>query len=232
MMILWGDIRQFPLFTVLQFLAAQRRTGVLEIQDYEDIGEIHMSRGRIEGITAPSWDETLAAKLVAARALTEAQVKECFMEVAEQEDSPPALALLLERAKGDLRVLREIVDNHIGDAVMQLMFWNSGTFRFTLPVRPLSFAIVPFRDVENFLLDSIRRVDEGERPWREKLLGEVEFCVTCTLDCSEEIKSRFLKADVCLWRSMPSTLKDPIYKEMRKKPLPYGEDEFEDLPFI
>jgi len=231
-MILWGDIRQFPLFTVLQFLAGQRRTGVLEIQDYEEIGALHLNRGRIEGITAPAWDETLAAKLVAARALTESQVKECFMEVGESEDAPPALALLLDRAKGDLRILREIVDNHIGDAIMQLMFWNSGTFRLTTPVRPVSFAILPFRDVENFLLDSIRRVDEGERPWREKLLGEVEFCATCTLDCSEEIKNRFLKADICLWRSMPSTLKEPIYREIRKRPSPYDEDEFEDLPFI
>ncbi len=175
-MILWGDIRQFPLFTVLQFLAGQRRTGVLEIQDYEDFGEIYLSRGRIEAITAPAWDETLAAKLVTARGLTEAQVKECFMEAGEREDSPPALALLLERAKGDLRHLREIVDNHIGDAVMQLMFWNSGTFRFSLPVRSVSFAVPPFRDVENLLLDAIRRVDEGERPWREKLLTGEFLC--------------------------------------------------------
>ena len=32
-MILWGEIGEFPLFSVLQFLASQRCTGVLDIQD-------------------------------------------------------------------------------------------------------------------------------------------------------------------------------------------------------
>ncbi len=231
-MILWGEIRQFPLFTVLQFLAGQRRSGVLEIQDFEEFGIIYLVRGRIEAVSSPSWDETLGARLAAAGALTESQVKECLLEGSEGEDTRPALSLLLERAQGDLRVLREIVDNHIGDVVMQLMFWNGGTFRFTVSARPVQFSVLPFREVENFLLDAIRRVDEGERPWRDKILTEIEFCTTCTMDCSEEIKNRYLKADVCLWRSMPSMLKDPIYRSTQKKPSPYDEEEYEELPFI
>ena len=231
-MILWGEIRQFPLFTVLQFVASQRRTGVLEIQDFEEFGAIHMNRGRIEATSTALWDEALGSKLVAAGALTETQVKECWMQCGEGDDGQPALACLLERSQGDLRALREIVDSHIGDAVMQLMFWNAGTFRFTVPSKPARFAVLPFRDVESLLLDAIRRVDEGERPWRDKLLTEAEFCLTCTMDCSEEIKNRYLKADVCLWRSMPSTLKDPIFRSIRKPPSPYDEDDFEELPFI
>lgn len=231
-MILWGEIRQFPLFTVLQFLAGQRRTGILEIQDFEEVGFIHLSRGRIDAVSAVGWDGALGARLIKAGALTEQQVKECLMDGDQCDDARPALALLLERAQGDLRALRETVDNHIGDVVMQLMFWNSGTFRFAVPARPVAFAVLPFRNVEDFLLDAIRRVDEGERPWREKVLTEAEFCLTCTLDCSEEIKNRYLKADVCLWRSMPSMLKDPIYQAARRKPTTYEEDEYEDLPFI
>jgi hypothetical protein len=234
-MILWGEIRQFPLFAVLQFLSGQRRTGVLDIQDFEEIGIIHMSRGRIDAICSPLWDEAVGARLVKAKALTEDQMKECLLEGGEGDDASLALALLLERSQGDLRHLREIIDNHVGDVVMQLMFWNAGTFRFTVPAKPVEFTVLPFRDVENLLLDAIRRVDEGERPWRDKVLTEEEFCVTCTMDCSDEIKDRYLRSDVCLWRSMPSTLKDPIYRGIRKKPSPYEydmDDYYEELPFI
>ena len=85
------------------------------------------------------------------------------------------------------------------------------------------------------LLDAYRRVDEGERPSRDKISHEQELCLTCTIECSPEIKARYLKPDVCLWRAMPSVLKDPIFRGLRK--LGRGpradEDDFgDDLTFI
>ena len=77
--------------------------------------------------------------------------------------------------------------------------------------------MVPTVSVENLLLDAYRRVDEGERPRREKIPVEEELCVSCTIECSPEIKARYLKPDVCLWRNMPSVLKDPSLRGRRKK---------------
>jgi hypothetical protein len=213
-MILWGEIAEFPLVTVLQFLAGQRRTGIVEVQDFEEMGAVYLARGRIEAITSSFWDEMFGARLVAAGALTEEQVRECWMTAGVT--GQPVVAALLERADAERRELIEVVNRHVADAVMQLMYWNGGTFRFTVPAEPQYFPVVPSLSVEALLLDAYRRVDEGERPWRDKISHEQELCLTCTIDCSPELKARYLKPDVCLWRSMPSVLKDPIFKGLRK----------------
>lgn len=237
-MILWGDIRQFPLLAVLQFLGGQQRTGILEIQDFEEVGTIYVGRGRIDAVSAREWDEALGRRLVKAAALTEKELKECLIKGGDGETDngpvgPVTPTLLLQRARGDLRTLREIVDNHVGDVVMQLMFWSSGTFRFSLPAKSLAFTVVPFRGMEELLLDAIRRVDEGERPWREKVPAEVDLCRACTLNCSPEMKSRYLKADVCLWRTLPSVLRESVYQSERSRgPSEYEDDYYEDLPFL
>jgi hypothetical protein len=232
-MILWGEIAEFPLVTVLQFLAGQRRTGILEIQDFEELGSIYMGRGRIDAISSALWDEMFGAKLVAAKALTESQVRECWMN--SSESGEPVISVLLDHADAERRELIEIVNRHVADAVMQLMYWNGGTFRFAVPPQQIYFPVVPSLSVETLLLDAYRRVDEGERPWRDKISHEQELCLTCTIDCSPEIKARYLKPDLCLWRSMPSILKDPIYRGLSKLGRVSREDEDEmgdDLAFI
>lgn len=214
-MILWGSIREFPLFSVLQFLSVQRRTGILEIQDFEEHGCIYLTNGRIDAITTPSSDEALGARLVAGGYLTAKQVKDCWMECAEENNAHPVLSALLGMVQGEREELVAMVDRHTADQVMQLMYWSTGTFRLSVPAKPVRIPVVPSLDVENLLLEAYRRVDEGERPRREKVAIEEELCVTCTLDCSSEIKLRYLKPDVCLWRNMPSVLKDPHFRPGR-----------------
>jgi Domain of unknown function (DUF4388) len=230
-LILWGNISEFPLFTVLQFLASQRRSGVLEIQDFEEYGAIYMSRGRIEAISLPQADEDLGQRLVAAGCLTENQVKECWMDWSSSETGLPLVAHLIDAAGGDRPSLVKIIDRHTADQVMQLMYWSGGTFRFALPAEAINFRVVPSIDVENLLLEAYRRVDEGERPRREKVSAEEELCMSCTLDCTPKIKARYLKPDVCLWRNMPSILKDSHFRS-RKKKHAVEDDDPGDLAFI
>lgn len=232
-MILWGSIREFPLFSVLQFLAVQRRTGILEIQDFEEHGCIYLSSGRIEAITLPTSDETLGARLVAAGFLSARKVKACWMECAHEDNEHPMAAALLGLAGGDHETLVEMVNRHTADQVMQLMYWSTGTFRLSVPVKPVRFPVIPSLDMENLLLDAYRRVDEGERPGREKVEIEEELCITCTIECSPDIKERYLKPDVCLWRNMPSVLKDPLFRSARKvSRRVIGEGDDGDLNFL
>jgi hypothetical protein len=231
-MILWGNIREFPLFGILQFLAAQRKTGVLEIQDFEEYGCIYLTNGRIDAISLPSSEETLGMRLVAEGALTEAQVKDCWMSCTEGDVTEPVTGVLLREAKADREFLVEIVTRHTADQLMQLMYWNSGTFRLSMPDRPIVFDVVPTADIEGLLLEAYRRVDEGERPRREKVLVEEELCLTCTIECNESIKTRYLKQDVCLWRNMPSILRDPVFRTMKRRSSVVEEDDADDLSFI
>jgi hypothetical protein len=219
---------------VLQFLATQRRTGVLEIQDFEEQGSVHLSAGRIEAISLAQADEDMGSRLVAAGALSEVEVKECWMRHSSDDDGLPLLAHLLAAAHADNQTLVSIVDRHAADQVMQLMYWNSGTFRFVVPASRVPFRVVPSISVENLLLDAYRRVDEGERPRREKVLVEEELCVSCTIECSDAIKARYLKSDICLWRNMPSVIKDAAFAGRRKKRRrqELEEDDPDDLSFI
>jgi len=231
-MIFWGNIREFPLFDILQFLAVQRKTGVLEIQDFEEYGCIYLTNGRIDAISLPLSEETLGMRLVSAGAMTEAQVKDCWMTCAEGDLAEPVAGVLLREAKADREVLVEIVNRHSADQVMQLMYWNTGTFRLSTPEKPIMFEVVPSADVEGLLLEAYRRVDEGERPRREKVLIEEELCLTCTLECNEKIKSRYLKQDICLWRNMPSVLRDPVFRTMKRRSIAAEENGPDDLNFI
>lgn len=233
-MILWGDIAEFPLFSVLQFLASQRRTGVLEIQDFEEQGAVYLSAGRIEAISLAQADEDLGSRLVAAGALTETEVKACWMRWSNDDEGLPLLARLLQAAHADTAALVSVIDRHAADQVMQLMYWSTGTFRFVKPARVVHFRVVPSIPVENLLLDAYRRVDEGERPRREKVLVEEELCMSCTMECSDKIKARYLKQDVCLWRNMPSVLKDSHFGGRRKKRTReiLEDDDPDDLSFI
>jgi hypothetical protein len=233
--ILWGDIREFPLLAVLQFLSAQRRSGVLEIQDFEEQGAVYLRHGQIEAISLPEADEEFGARLVAAGALTEKLVKDCLLRFSADPSGPPLFALLLEAARADRKTLVDLVDRHTADQVMQLMYWRTGAFRLVVPSEPVRFAVVPSLDVENLLLEAYRRVDEGERPRREKIVVEEELCLSCTLECSPLIKARFLKPDICLWRSMPAVLKDPEFAVVLKKKRavePEDDGEDGDLPFL
>jgi hypothetical protein len=227
-MILWGTIREFPLFGVLQFLSGQRQTGMLEIQDFEEHGCIYLSNGRIDAITMPLSDEAFGERLVASGFLTTRQVKQAWMQEPDEGVEHPVMATLLELVKTDKEDLAKMVDRHAADQVMQLMYWNTGTFRLTVPAKRVVFPVVPSLSVENLLLEAYRRVDEGERPRREKISVEEELCLTCTLECPPRIKERYLKPDVCLWRSMPSILKDPLFKGVRKAIQDTGDEGDED----
>ena len=55
-MLLEGSIQRFGLTSVLQFLAQNHATGVLEVHDFEEYGFIYLVEGRVEGISLPITD--------------------------------------------------------------------------------------------------------------------------------------------------------------------------------
>lgn len=233
-MILWGSIQDFPLFSVLQFLSTQRASGVLEIQDYEEQGCIYLTKGRIDAITMPLSDELFCERIMAEGYLTSKGIRRVHVEHEQADVDHPVMAALIEAAGGDIEGLTKLVDRHTAEQVMQLMYWNSGTFRLVKSNAPIKFPVVPSLSIENLLLEAYRRVDEGEKPPREKLNLDESVCATCTIACSDSIKLRYLKNDVCLWRNMPSVMKEPLYQSsQQQRRLAYGEDSlYDDLDFL
>jgi hypothetical protein len=223
--ILWGKIQDFSVFSILQFLAAYRKSGVLEIQDFEEYGYVYMTDGRVDAISLPLSDDLLGSRLVSAGVLGEDQLKECLLTYAHDESREPLGLMLLKKGYTDRKTLQDIVNRQTYDQALQLSNWTAGTFKFVVPDRAIHFPITPSIDVQQLLLEASRRLDEGERPRREKIQVEEEICLTCTIDCSEEIRARYLKTDLCLWRNMPTIVKDHAFTTLRSR---NGDHEDED----
>jgi hypothetical protein len=233
-MILWGKIQDFSIFSILQFLATYRKTGTLEIQDFEEFGYIYMTDGKVDAISLPLSDDLLGNRLVAAGALTQEQLKEALMAYAEQKSPEPLGVLLMKQGYTDRRTLQEIVNRQTYDQALQLSNWTTGTFKFVVSEQAVQFPITPSITVQELLLDASRRLDEGERPRREKIRVEEELCLTCTSACTEEIKDRYLKSDICLWRNMPTVVHDHEYSSAKRQDSGAEDDDprVPDLPFL
>lgn len=219
-MLLEGSIHRFNLAGVLQFLAQSAATGVLEVRDFEEYGFIYLVAGHVEGISLPITDEKLGTRLVKAGCLTEQQLAEALMEDSslsrEQKKFKPLGQRLIEKGYTTQEDIREIMERQTLDQVFELAHWHNGVFLYDEPERMPHFQVAIQGDVQELLLDAYRRIDEGERSRKEAVIVDNEVCYACPLEdeCTDHIRTKFLKKDVCLWREMGAVL-DEGYDRLR-----------------
>ena len=212
-MLLEGQIRRFNLAGVLQFLAQAGCTGVLEVRDFEEYGFIYLVRGRVEGISLPITDEKLGSRLVGAGCLTELQLAEALMEDAglshDQKRAKPLGQRLIDRGVTNEASIRHIMAKQTMDQVFELAHWRRGVFLYDEPEAMPHFQVAIQGNAQELLLDAYRRIDEGERARKTAAVVE-EVCYACPLagECSDKIRTRYLKKDVCLWREMGAVIDD------------------------
>jgi hypothetical protein len=219
-MLLEGQIRRFNLAGVLQFLAQVGCSGVLEVRDFEEYGFIYLVKGRVEGISLPITDEKLGSRLVRAGCLTEQQLAEALMEDAglshDQKRAKPLGQRLIERGVTSEASIRQIMGKQTMDQVFELAHWRNGVFLYDEPEVMPHFQVAIQGNVQELLLDAYRRIDEGERARKALAVVDEEVCYACPLldDCSEKIRARYLKKDICLWREMGAVL-DESYERLK-----------------
>jgi len=209
-----GSIHRFSLASVLQFLAQNAATGVLEVRDFEEYGFIYLVDGRVEGISLPITDELLGARLLKAGCLSEQQLGEALMDDAALTPGEKRLEPLGQRLvkKGFTSEAsgRAVMRRQILDEVFELAHWRNGVFKYDEPDEMPVFQVAVEGDVQALLLDAQRRIDEGERPTKTGDAADHEACFACSLesDCPDAIKAKYLKHDGCLWRKMTAVIDD------------------------
>jgi hypothetical protein len=219
-MLLQGSIFRFDLASVLQFLAQDLATGVLEVRDFEEFGFIYLVEGRVEGISLPITDEKLGARLVKAGCLTEQRLAQALMENStrshEEKKAKPLGQRLVEMGYADETTIRAVMARQTMDQVFELAHWQSGVFIFDEPEQMPHFQVAIQGNVQALLLDAYRRIDEGEKARKQQLDLHSEVCYACPLgeECSPHIQDKYLKNDVCLWREMGAVL-DESYDRVR-----------------
>ena len=236
-MLLQGSIQRFRLADVLQFLAQEGATGVLEVRDFEEYGFIYLEAGRVEGISLPVTDQKLGTRLVNAGLLSEQRLGELLLEDAsltkEERMQAPLGQRLVDKGYAAASAVRDIMARQTHDQVFELAHWQNGTFIFGEPDEMPAFHVRIEGNVQELLLDACRRIDEGEQARKTTQVVEEELCFACpaTRTCSPEVKARYLKSDVCLWREL-AAMQDEEFEKVRDARLLYrsqGDDERPDL---
>lgn len=220
-MMLTGSIQRFRLADVLQFLATQESTGILEIRDFEEYGYIYLVKGTVEAISLPITDEKLGSRLVHAGLLSEKQLAHVLLEhsqlTREEKRRLPLGQMLIERGYADEDAIRRIMVRQTHDQVFELAHWRQGMFIYDEAAEDMpAFAVKVHGDVTDLLLDAYRRIDEGERARKAMEPTDCEVCFRCPTreECSELIRVRFLRPDHCLWRELAAVL-DEDHDQLR-----------------
>lgn len=219
-MLLQGSIHRFNLAGVLQFLAQNASTGVLEVRDFEEYGFIYLVEGSVEGISLPVTDEKLGTRLVKAGCLSDLQLAEVLMRESElshdQKKFTPLGQRLIEKGFTSEARVREVMNKQTLDQVFELAHWQNGLFIYDEPEQMPRFQIAIQGDVQKLLLDAYRRIDEGELSRKTVTVVDNEVCYACPVaeDCTDDIKDKHLKKDMCLWREMGAVL-DEGYDKLR-----------------
>jgi hypothetical protein len=208
-MILRGSIERFDLGSVLQFLAQNDATGILEIRDYEEHGQVYLVKGRLEAISLPVTDDRLGVFLLKHGVLAENQLAKVLMEEAagleDGEARKPLGQRLVERGFVDERIIKQAMTRLTLARMFEITHWRSGTFCYDEPEQMPDFQISIQANVQEFLLRAQLRVDHGEKPRKMLSLVRDDLCSGCTVsDCSPAVRLKYLKKDACLWRKMSS----------------------------
>ena len=213
-MFLQGSIHKFDLASILQFLAQHTCTGIVEVRDFDEYGFIYLVDGRVEGISLPITDQKLGTRLVKAGLLTEQKLSEILIEESslskEEKKAQPLGQRLLDKGYITEDQVRDIMARQTLDQVFALAHWQNGVFEYDEPEKMPDFKISIQANVQEILLDAYRRIDEGERLATAKTVVVDETCFGCPVaeECSDEIKAKYLKPDVCLWRRMGAVMDD------------------------
>lgn len=217
-MLLQGSIHRFSLAGVLQFLAQDAATGVLEVRDFEEYGFIYLVDGGVEGISLPVTDEKLGMRLLKAGCISEMQLADALIEDSalthDQKKFKPLGQRLIEKGFTSEARIREVMGRQTLDQVFELAHWQNGIFIYDEPEQMPRFQIAIQGNVQQLLLDAYRRIDEGEHSRKTVNAVDNEVCYACPLAdaCTRAIKTKHLKNDVCLWREMGAVLDDEYDK--------------------
>ena len=234
-MILWGNIKHFSVFMVLQMIASHSKSGILELQDEEEKAAIFLTEGFVDAVSVPRSDHLLGNRLVSSGTLTAAELRKILISLEAQDEGEFLGISLIRSGLVETEAVMAALREQAYENTLELSNWVQGTFRFLEPDVIHYFPVSPRINVQHLLLETSRRLDEGQRPKRQKKeLPVVELCVACSAGCDEDHKRKYLKDGICLWRNMPVVIREEIFSPVARQDRLFDDEEVHatDLPFL
>lgn len=102
--------------------------------------------------------------------------------------------------------IREVMRRQTLDQVFELAHWRDGVFTYEETAQMPRFEVKIQGDVQELLLDALRRIDEGEHARKSGNRAGDNACLACRLGggCSTAERARYLRDGSCLWHDSGS----------------------------
>lgn len=234
-MILWGNISHFSVFMILQLLASYGKSGMLELEDEEENAVIYLRDGLVDAVSVPRSDHRLGARLVSGGYISQTDLRKVILSAALRDEHEFLGITLMKSGLVDDNAIISVLEEQAYENTMELTNWVQGVFKFVAPYKPVTFPVSPHINVQHLLLETSRRLDEGQRPTKPKpeLPGE-ELCASCSTGCSQRQKEKYLVDGICLWRNMPVVVREAIFLPAQDENADDQNEEWEvrNLPFL
>ncbi|MHB1390709.1 MAG: DUF4388 domain-containing protein [Thermoleophilia bacterium] len=233
-MILQGNISYFSVFMVLQLLASYEKSGVLELEDNEEKALIYIKDGYVEAVSVPRSDHLLGARLVKRGYLSPTELRRVLLSAALSEKEEFLGITLMKSGLIDEKAMMQVLEEQAYENTLELSNWIKGSFKFVVSSRLMKFPVSPHINVQHLLLETSRRLDEGQRPTKEKESqpGE-ELCISCSVGCDQNDRIKYLKDGICLWRNMPVVVREALFTyDSDGNGFSGDEEDVRDLPFL
>jgi hypothetical protein len=159
-----GNLRDFALHDFLYLVDRGYKTGSLILRSKNDSAALYFDQGKLAAVTRPQRHERLGEILIRAGKVTRAQLSQALADQ-EATQTRPIGKILMEQGAISADDLQTFVQTVVENTVYDLFTWHEGEFEFKADLAPAPDEIqtpVPI-DVENLIMEGVRRVDELTR---------------------------------------------------------------------
>lgn len=125
-MALRGRIEDFKLTEILKLIEHEKKSGVLLLEDGDNIGAILFNGGHV--IFAFMGDGDIGQKLVNCREISPSTLK--YLRKAEEEDGKGMIKTIIEQNFIAKKKLQEFLEMHTKEVLGDLLGWSEGEFDF------------------------------------------------------------------------------------------------------
>lgn len=154
-----GNIKQFKVVDLLEFLRLNQRTGVLRLIWDQRMGEVTLFKGKLAGAST-SDAARVGDLLVRGGHLTAEGLEQAVKRQRKREDATPLGQVLLDDGVLDEDTLRPVLDEQIQHAIGDILGWTDGHFAFEAAEDGVTAPTILF-DTGMMMLDALRLADEA-----------------------------------------------------------------------
>jgi len=212
-----GNLKTFYLSSLLQLLSNDKKTGILELTDGNDIVQVFLREGTIINAFGSSRVERLTNYLRSEGIITEEQLEKC-MKISAHTEKKIGM-VLVEQGYISAETLENLLHRQIEQTLFSLFLWEQGEFHYRDQSFDLSGQIITSFDTMELVLEASRRDDEISEI-KKRVPGDQDV-PRQNPDCTEQQKSKLNTAERAVLslvngkRTVKRVIADSGYDELK-----------------